>query len=200
MKSQRLLLLLIIFFLGSCASGYQMINPPALNYLSNSTDKSVTLDYKYNLLPKKYAKKETKNNIRLVAVKITNNSGRDLIFAKDIKLTYGNGSEVVLIENEQVFKTLKQQTATYLLYLLLTPVSFNTTSNGQQTSSVPIGYGLGPGLTAINMITAGTANQKFKEELLNYNINGTTIKNGTTVYGLVGINSANFEGIKIKVE
>lgn len=199
MKSQNLLLLLSIFFISSCASSYQMINPPTLNYLSNSNDKSVSLDYKYNLLPKKYAKKETKNSIKLLAVKITNNSGRDLFFAKDIKLTYGNGTEVVLIENEQVFKTLKQQTATYLLYLLLTPVTLNTNSNGQ-ASSTPIGYGLGPGLTAINMIVAGTANQKFKGELSEFNINGTTIKNGATVYGLVGINSVNFESIKVKVQ
>lgn len=177
-----------------------MIKPATLTYLSNSSDKSVSLDYKYNLLPKKYAKKETKNNIKLLAVKITNNSGRDLVFAKDIKLTYGNGNEVILMGNEQVFKTLKQQTALYLLYLLLTPATFNTTSNGQQTSSIPIGYGLGPGLTAINMITAGTANKNFKEELLQYNIIGITIKNGATVYGLVGINSANFESIKIKVQ
>jgi hypothetical protein len=200
MKSQNLLVLLCIFFLGSCASGYQMINPPTLNYLSTSTDKSVTLDYKYNLLPKKYAKKETRNNIKLIAVKITNNSGGDLVFGKDIKLTYGNGSEVVLMENEQVFKVLKQQTATYLLYLLLTPITLNTSSNGQQTSSVPIGYVVGPGLAGANIIIAGSANGTFKEELLKYNITGTTIKNGSTVYGLVGINSPNFEGIKVKVQ
>ena len=96
MKPQKLLVLLSIFLSSGCASSYQMINPPGLTYLSNSSDKSVSLDYKYNLLPKKYAKKEVKNNIRLVAVKITNNSGRDLVFAKDIKLTYGKeiGSHV----------------------------------------------------------------------------------------------------------
>jgi hypothetical protein len=200
MKSLKALFLLSILFLSSCAANYNLINHPALNYLSTSNDKSVTLDYKYDLLPKKYAKKESKNSVNLLAVKISNNSGRDLVFGKDIKLTYGNGSEAILVENDQVFNKLRQQTALYLLYLLLTPAKFTTTSNNVQTSSVPVGYGLGPGLTALNMGIAASANGKFKEELSKYNIIGTTIKNGATVYGLVGISADHFEGLKVKVE
>jgi hypothetical protein len=200
MKLKPFALLLSIFFLSSCASSYDLINPPNLNYLSNSTDKSVTLDYKYNLLPKKYAKKETKNNIKLIAVKLTNNSGRDLVFGKDIKLVYGNGSAVVLIDDDQVFKALRQQSGYYLFYMILTGATLNTTSDGQQTNSIPIGYALGPGLTATNMIVATTANKSFKEELLKYNIIGVTIKNKAIVYGLVGLNSTDFESINVKVE
>lgn len=198
MKPQNLLLL-FVFFCGSCASGYKTINPPTLNYLSNSSDKSVSMDYKYNLLPKKYAKKEFKNKIKLIAVKFTNNSGRDLIFGKDIKLVFGNGNEVVLIGADDVFAELKQQTPLYLLYLLLTPMTFNTTSNGTQTSSIPIGLVVGPGIAAGNMIAAGSANKAFKEELTKYAIAGTTIKNGATTYGLVGIGASDFESLKVKV-
>ena len=201
MKTQRIVLLLSsIFFLGSCASNYNVINPTTLNYLSKSSDKSVSLDYKYNLLSGKYAKKETQNNIRLLAVKITNNSGRDLVFGKDIKLIYGNGSEVTIVDNDRVFSQLKQQSGYYIFYLLLTPLKLTTTSNGNQTSSIPLGYAVGPGIAGGNMLVAGSANSKFKEELLKYQVMGTTIKNGTTVYGLVGTNSSSFESIKIKVE
>jgi hypothetical protein len=146
MKLQNIaLLFLSVFFLDGCASGYQVVNPPAIHYLSTSNDKSVTLEYKYNLLNKKYTKKEINNNIRVIAVKIVNNSPRDLVFGNDIKLTYGNGNEVSLVENDKVFKSLKQQTGFYLFYLLLTPATFSTTSNGVQSSSVPIGYGVRPG-------------------------------------------------------
>ena len=200
MRPTAILLLASIFFLSSCAANYQIINPPALKYLSSSTDKSVAMDYKYNLLVKKYAKKETKFNIKVVAVKLTNNSGRDLVFGKDIKLTYENGTEMALVENQKVFNTLKQQAGLYLLYLLLTPAKLTVSSNGMQTSSTPVGYVLGPGLAGANLLIASSANDKFKEELLKYNINGTTIKNGATVYGLVGINSGDFESIKVKVE
>jgi hypothetical protein len=36
------------------------INPAALNYLSKNTNNGVTFEYKYSLLDKKYAKKNTK--------------------------------------------------------------------------------------------------------------------------------------------
>jgi hypothetical protein len=105
-----------------------------------------------------------------------------------------------LIENKQVFNTLKQQAGLYILYLLLTPAKLTTSSNGLETSSTPVGYVLGPGLAGANVLIASSANAKFKEELLKYNIAGTTIKAGATVYGLVGISSTNFEDIKVKVE
>lgn len=197
--TKNLLLALSVFTLGSCASSYQTINPNTLTYLSGSTDKSVNVDYKYNLLSGRYAKREAKSTIKLVAVKISNTSGRDLTFGKDIKLVYGNGSEVVLADNTKVFDETKQHPAIYLLYLLLTPARLTTTSNNMQTSSVPFGYALGPGLAIGNIAAAGSANGKYKDELTKYNINGSVIKNGDTVYGLVGINSNNFEGIKVKV-
>ncbi len=200
MKSLRILFSICIFFLSSCAANYELINPPALKYLSGSTDKAVELNYKYNLLVKKYAKKETKFGLELVAVKVTNNSGKDLVFGKDVKLIYENGTEIALVEDQKIFDTLKQKAGLYLLYLLLTPTTLTTSSNNGQSSSVPIGYGVGPGLAGINLLIATSANAKFKDELLKYNINGTTIKNGATVYGLVGINSTAYESVKVKVE
>jgi len=201
MKTPKILLLCAcICILGSCASSYHTINPNTLTYLSGSSDKSVNLDYKYNLLSGRYAKREAKSNIKLLAVKISNNSGRDLTFGKDIKLAYANGSEVMLADNTKVFDQTKQHPAIYLLYLLLTPAKITTTSNGAQTSSVPIGYAIGPGIAIGNIAVASSANGKYKEELLKYDINGTVIKNGATIYGLIGINSGSFEGLKVKVE
>lgn len=200
MKTQNTLLaLLCVLFLGSCASNYQLINPNTLSYASGSSDKSVSVDYKYNLLTGRYAKRETNNNVRLIAVKIANNSGRDLHFGKDIKLVYSNGNDVPLVDNVKLFDATKQHPAIYLLYLLLTPAKFTSSSNGVQTSSVPIGYALGPGIAGGNIAVSASANGKYKEELLKYDIAGTIIKNGTTVYGLVGINSNSFDTIKVKV-
>ena len=160
------------------------------------------LDFAHYL--KKYAKKELKKGIKLVAIKITNNSVKDLTFGKDAILTYGDGSEIYIMENERVFSKLKQSPASYLWYLLLTPMNFYTTktnSNGFQenTSSTPIGLVVGPGLAGGNMIAAGSANKKFKTEMLDYNINGTIIKKGETKYGLIGIKSNSFDSLKLKV-
>ncbi|WP_299149824.1 hypothetical protein [uncultured Dokdonia sp.] len=199
------LLLITIASFTSCASGYKMIEPETINYISTNESDNVKLEYKYDLLHKKYAKKEEKKGMKLVAIKLTNNSGKDVMFGRDAKLTYENGTEVYVMENEKAFKTLKQSPASYLWYLLLTPVNLYTTdtnSNGfqEETSSTPIGLILGPGLAGGNMIAASSANKKFKEELLEYNVNGTIIKNGETKYGLIGINADSFDALKLKIE
>jgi len=199
------LLLITIASFTSCASGYKMIEPETINYISTNESDNVKLEYKYDLLHKKYAKKEEKKGVKLVAVKITNNSGKDVMFGRDAKLTYENGTEVYVMENKKAFKTLKQSPASYLWYLLLTPVNLYTTdtnSNGfqEETSSTPIGLILGPGLAGGNMIAASSANKKFKEELLEYNVNGTIIKNGETKYGLIGIEADSFDALKLKIK
>jgi hypothetical protein len=200
MIKQKIALLFSVLLLAGCASGYNVINPSTLNYKSTSSDKTVTLDYKYNLLSGKYQRKETRKNIRLVAVKITNNSASDLVVGKDLKLTYGNGKEVQIVDNDRVYSELKQQPGYYLFYLLLTPFKFTTTSNGIQTNSIPLGYAIGPGIAGGNIIAASSANGNFKNDLMKYQIMGTTVKSGSSAYGLVGISSDSFDNITIKVE
>lgn len=196
--------LTILFFLSSCASGYKTIEPKSLNYFSSSEVDGVKLEYKCNLLSKKYFKKELKKGIKLAAVKITNNSNKDFVFGQDLKLTYSNGNEIGLLENNRVYSMLKQNTPIYLLYLLLTPMNLYTTqtTNGftETTSSTPIGLVIGPGLAGGNMIAASSANKKFKTELENYDFMGKTIKKGETKYGIIAINSNSSESLKLKLE
>ncbi len=200
MKIKKLFVAVIgVFLLSSCASGYRMINPRALNYVSGSSDSGVSLEYKYDLLEKKYAKNETKKGVKLVAIKITNSTGQDLIFGKDIRLSYENDNEIHILENEHIFKSVKQSAASYLFYLLLTPLNLYTTNSSGNTSSTPIGLIAGPSLTGANMIAAGSANKKFKEELLTYDLNGSLIKKGEITYGLIGIKTDNYDAIKVKL-
>ncbi len=193
-------LFIVIASLTSCASGYKMIEPKTINYVSTNETDNVKLEYKYDLLDKKYAKKEIKKEVRLVAVKITNNSNKDIMFGGNTKLTYENGTEISVLENDKVFKTLKQSPASYLFYLLLTPLNFTTSSSSGNSSSTPIGLIVGPGLTGGNMIAAISANKKFKTQMLEYNINGSIIKKGETKYGLIGIKSDSFDSLKLKIE
>lgn len=193
-----------LLVLSSCASGYKVIEPTSLSYLSSSETNNVKLEYKYNLLSKKYLKKELKKGVKLAAIKITNNSNRDYVFGKDLKLTYSSGGQVDLLQNSRAFHKLKQNTPIYLLYLLLTPMRFEVsqTTNGysEVTSSTPIGLLVGPGIAAGNMITAGSANKKFKTELEDFNLFNKTIKQGETKYGIIVINSNSSESLKLKIE
>lgn len=198
------ILLLSLILLNSCASGYRPIQPEQLPYNSQHQESGITLEYKYDLLRKKYAKKEEKKDVRLVAVKIENNSGRDLIFNKDFTITYDSGKAPVLLDRESLFSKLRQKPATHLFYLLLLPVNFQTTTTNdygmqETTSSVPVGLILGPGLAAGNLIAASTANSKFKDDLATYDLSGQTIKNGETAYGLLGLRSDNYDALKINI-
>jgi hypothetical protein len=198
-------LLIAMSILTGCASGYDKITPKNLNYLSKNTSNDVTLEYKYGLLTKKYEKKEEKNDIKLVALKITNNSNVDYTFGNNLSLTYENGNTVFLLESDKTFKTIKQSPASYLWYLLLTPIQlFKTTTNqyGQPESEsiFPIGLILGPGIAGANMLGASDANKNFKNDLTEYNIIGKTIKKGETVYGLIGLQSKSYEALKLKLE
>jgi len=198
---KTLFLLIAIISLASCASGYKMIEPKSINYISNSESDGVKLEYKYDLLDKKYAKKELKKGVRLVAVKVTNSTAGDIRFGDDIKLIYENGKEVHVMQNENVFTSLKQSPASYLWYLLLTPMNLYTSdSSGSETSSTPIGLIIGPGLAAGNMLAAGSANNKFKTEMIVNNINGTIIKAGETKHGLIGIKSDSYDALQLKVK
>ena len=56
-----LLFLVTVIFLSSCASNYHRISPNQLYYTSKNENNGVSLSYKYNVLNKKYAKKEEKS-------------------------------------------------------------------------------------------------------------------------------------------
>ncbi|MEY3500469.1 MAG: hypothetical protein RL308_2138, partial [Bacteroidota bacterium] len=194
---------LSVLLLNSCASGYKKIQPKTINFASRSENNSIVLEYKYDLLEKKYKKKEMNNGLKVIAVKVTNNSTNDLVFGKDIQLTYENGNELNLLETNVVYKAIKQSPASYLWYLLLSPMQFQTmttNSNGQQqtSSSTPVGLVIGPGLAGGNMIAASSANKNFQSDLTENDIIGKVIKKGETVYGIIGIRSNNYDSIKVK--
>lgn len=190
-----------------CASGYKPLAPESMNYLSGSRDNKVLLDYKYGLLQKKYAKSEAKKSVRLVSVKLTNQTDRDLLFGRDLKLTYTGGAEVLLLDADETYRELRQRPAIYLLYLLLTPANLYVNEGESQgavyketkSSTTPIGLVLGPGLAGGNMIAASSANKKFKADLEKYNLTGRVIKKGETVYGLVGMRTTGYDALKVMV-
>lgn len=185
--------------LASCASGYISKNPASVNYYSTVvSEEKVTLSYKHNLLPKKYAKKEINRNIKLVAVQITNNSDKDYTVGKDFVFSYSNGAELNMVDNRSGYNSLKQTTAGYLGFLLLTPVTLNKDDGRGNISSTPIGVVLGPGLTLLNMLTASGSNGKFEKDLLNNDISNKTIGKGQTLSGYIVYRGSGREAIKLK--
>ena len=115
MKNFTSVMLLLTICMCSCASRYKTINPQGLSYNSVDLIDGISLEYKYNVLQKKYRKKEDKKKVKLVAVKIINNSERDITLGQDLQITYNSGTPVQVLDNKSVYKSLKQSVVTLTL-------------------------------------------------------------------------------------
>lgn len=201
----KLVVAFSILLLFSCAASYKPISPSNLNYTANRLDDGIIFSYKYDVLlekgNRKYARKERNHNVKVVAVKITNHSDQALKIGEDIQFFSGNNLLIPMDPNT-LKREVKQSTASYLLYMLLTPLKLNVTKTdeyGFETETYSIGYGVGPGVTLFNMAISGTANQNFSNEINNYSLNGTILEKGKTVYGILGFRNIGYDPLKIKV-
>lgn len=200
-------ILTIAIFLTSCASSYRSINPPSTNYSSHDLQDGISISYQYDVLRsvgnKKYAKKEQKRGVRLIAIKVTNNTDSTINIGRDVTF-YSGQNEILPMQPFATKEALKQQPALYLLYLLTTPAKLyvtktNSNGTGTETETYPIGYVMGPGLTVGNMAMASSSNNKMLNELITYDILNKDVKKGETIYGLIGIRSYGYNPISLKL-
>jgi hypothetical protein len=207
MKNQisAFLLLTLALSVMSCASSYRPIQPERMPYTNLTSNGDVALGYRYDVLRetrnKKYAKKELKNGVKVVAVSVTNNSVKPLIFGTDLKLMSGE-RELLAMSPTSSFNALKQNTPIYLLYGLLTFVKLRTekrTNNYIEIKEYPVGLVIGPAVTIGNVAVSAGANKKFKSELITRDLWGKVIEPGKTVYGLVSIGSSGYDALSIKL-
>ncbi len=189
--------LLTAMLLAGCAGSFKSINPSSFQYTAQAEKSDAELYYKYDVLRerenKKYSRKELKAGVRIVAVRITNTTGKPITMGENAKIYSGN-SEVRLWPPDLTYKKIKQKVPFYLFYLLLTPTQLTVNED-----SFPIGYVLGPGLAAGNIAVASSANSKLKKELIEFDLYGKTIKPGETAYGLLGIPEMGFLPLRVAV-
>lgn len=203
---RRILIVVIPFIMCNCATTYKPIDPLRLNYTSNTLDDGISLSYKYDVLHEKgnekYSSKEASKEIKLLAVKITNNTNKTLKLGKDISFFSGE-NELTPMDLNVVRKEIKQNSLAYLGYLLLTPLNITITKTDGSTTkqqNYPVGAVFGPAMGLANVSTAIRANKKFSEELISYSIIGSEIYSGQTIYGIVAFKGIGFEPIRIKVK
>ena len=196
-----LLTLISVIILSGCASTYKPINPSTLNYNAHDLQDGIALSYKYDVLRergnRKYAKKEAKKGVKLIAVKITNNTDSVINVGRDIAF-YSGKNQLFLMEPMVVQESIKQNVLAYLPYALLTFVNLSVT-NGSSTEIYPIGLALGPAATISNMVIAGTANKNLLDELYDYNILSRDIQKGESVYGIIGVRDIGFSPISVRM-
>lgn len=194
--------LFVALLLNGCAASYHRINPQTLNYGGHDIQQGVSISYKHRVMEekgnKKYAKKEEKSGVRILAVKLTNDSNQALNVSRDL-LFYAGNNQVSLMEPTEIFNEIKQQSGWYYAYLALSFMNlYVTTDKGSNT--YPVGVIVGPGLTVGNVLTSNKANKNLKNELFEYDIVYRDIQKGETVYGLIGIRSSGYGPLTVKVK
>ncbi len=192
--------LILLIVLSGCAASYRPINPTTLNYNSHDMQDGIALSYKYDVLKergnKKYANKESRKGVRVVAVKLTNNTDTTVVIGKDI-LFYSAQNQLLPLDPMTIKESIKQIVPGYLPYLIFTLLNVST-SDGYSTHVYPVGLALGPGLTIGNMAVAGSANNSMLKELNEYNILNQDIQKGETVYGIIGIRDLGYSILSAK--
>jgi hypothetical protein len=192
--------LLIVFVLSSCASGYRPINPKGRTFGSAVESNGIRYSTWNNILSdsgnKKYAKKETKKPVKLVALEITNTSDQPINFGRDVNIYMGDRL-VQPVEPSVVYDQLRQRAGLYMLWSFFCLTY--TKCEGEDCSAVPIPLGVIIGIG--NASVAGSANKKFMAELAATNILTKVIAPGETVKGLIGISSdVSGSSISLKIE
>lgn len=186
----------VLLFFSSCAAGYEAINPSKINYESSTENQDIEFSYRYDVLNergnRKYAKKENLKEIKLVAVKIVNNSSESFLCGDDY-FVRANGIKIKVLEPDVSFQYLRQISAGYLFYILLTPLQFYS-----GPSSIPIGLVLGPVVTIGNFGSALSANNRFKEELQKNYVYDQVIEPGDTIYGIIGITKKGYHPLTLE--
>jgi hypothetical protein len=73
------------------------------------------------------------------------------------------------------------------------------TLNVDNSGNIPIGLVIGPGIALGNMFVASGANKRFREELLDNDLENRAIANGESFYGLITIKDNGFMPLSFKL-
>lgn len=198
----KILTLALVIILSGCAAKYRSINPQTIYYNSHDSQDGISLSYKHDVLRekrnRKYANKEHKSGVRLVAIKLTNNTDAIINVGRDITF-YSGQNQIFPLEPMAIKESIKQLVPGYLPYLLLTFTNLYIRT-GTTTETYRIGLILGPAITLGNMLMASSANKKMLNELYDYNILSKDIQKGETIYGIIGVRDMGYSPISVKLK
>ena len=187
--------MILVFLLASCAGLYKNINSSSI-YYNNGKDiiGDLNVAYEYNLHKKfnnnKYRKRESSTNYVAIALKVKNNTNKEIILEPQTFLIFIDNNKVETSEILDYYEQVKQGSVIYLAHAIWGPW---VTNNGV-TTFWPIGLGFG----LINLIVAEIENTKFKNNLIDQYIFGKLIKPNETIFGLLFLKDYKYENLDFK--
>jgi len=196
---KKISIITLMIFISGCANSYKPINPTTLEYNRHNHQDGIDLSYEFEVLRergnKKLANKEGIYEIKLIAVKITNNTDSILNISKNVAF-YSGQNQIFPVEPLEIRKLLKQHVLGYTPYMVLSFLQLRFNDSGEKYQ---IGLIIAPIVTGENMSIASKANKNMLKELNEYNILNKDIKKGETVYGIFGVKNIGFSPISVKM-
>jgi len=198
----KLIVFTIMIVCSGCASSYRPIYPTKLTYNAHDSHDGIEMSYIYDVLKargnKVYSNNESEEGLKLIAVKITNNTDSIINVGRDIAF-YSGDNQIFPMVPIAIQESLKQNVYGYLFYLLLTPLNLTITTSSS-TNSYPIGLLVGPSAAISNILTANLSNKRMLKNLYDYDIISSVIQKGETIYGLIGFRDIGYAPISVKLK
>lgn len=182
--AKTLFFLLISLLVQGCAVDYLPIRIEEIPFYHKVQNSCISYSIQYNTLlirgNTRYAQKESKHHIKVMAIEFTNLTKKTIHFKKDVIVKIG-GIPVSPIPPEVVKAKIHQSVPAYLLHTLL----FLRLPRCQGVDCGTTNYPIGVPIALGNMAIASNANAEFLSELKNYDVAHSTIKPGETIRGIL---------------
>lgn len=197
MKKLFQLLVITVLFSG-CARTYHAIRPEIYNYdnkkfVTEELNVSYFYDVQNHSRNKRYARKERKQDFKLMAIKVENNSDSILILTRDnFYIKTASGRDIKIVAPEMYTKLVRQYSETFVLFYGIAGIGYTWgEENGEKFSKVtysPLPLIIGVG----NAIYAGISNSNQKKNLIEKDIFNKPIYPKSSIYGLIAISESGF--------
>jgi hypothetical protein len=182
----------------SCAAPFKILNPQQMSFSNYKSGNGVDYALRGNVLADagntRYANKEMKTGLRVVAVEIENKTDRPIVLRENAKFYVGT-KNVYPVEAAQIAQQLKQPAGLYMLWSLLWVVITKCDNNDCSVIPLPVGFAIGLG----NMSKAKKANKALLDELNANNILDKKLMPGEKAKGLFGFGEQNIDAIRIEI-
>jgi hypothetical protein len=200
MRTSTLFIFIAIILISGCARPYRKINMSAIPFKEyrqeNTIDYSVRQGVLYNMKNYFFARREQKNDMSLIALKIVNKS--DLpVNINDLQFTCGAVLPVTTIKVTDYFDAIKQKAGLYWLYSAGVVVYPRPPKGSKKF--IPLPFGLP--VAAANFAIAYKSNKKMLQDFQLLDLTNKVIQPHDSIQGILTFkNIANCGDIFINVK
>lgn len=207
MKIKLFFLLIILFVITGCAYMYSPVQVSKINFNFNenmdTVQKIAVIYSKSNVFKeagnKRLQNKAYKKKIYPLALKVVNNTDKDINFDSLKIEVFNDFSATDLVSLKKGYRILKQKSWGYLFYSFggILSFGFSSATGLQMTTIYPII--IFPAISATNISIATISNQKLKNDMNLNVLYGKNIPANSELNGIIFIKTNEIQDIKIRI-